>query len=324
MQVDDDADEDDQRPRQRRTRDNSAEEGQEGGEDDVDASRMDAEPTGDQNLARKLIRYAMACDYARQPIRRDGIKERVLGDQGRAFRRVLDTAQGMLREVWGMELRELPMREKHSLEEKRKAIKSQSQGKTSSGVYVLSSTLPEAYRSPAIIGPSKTPDPDAEAAYVAFYTIVITIIMLSGGELSDAKLRRHLHRLNAEDNVGTEPTEDVLKRMQAQGYVIRQVQRDAGTQAQDAMENTMWYVGPRAQEEIGADGASGLVRQVWGPQEGDHATDELERKIRASFRLKEKPAVAGEGSENGTPVVEPSGTASGRRRTAGAANDDDD
>ncbi|KAG7113068.1 hypothetical protein HYQ45_017005 [Verticillium longisporum] len=323
-EVDNDAD-DDQRPRQRRTRDSSAHEDADADEaadaddeDGADVSRIDAAPTADQQLAKKLIRYAMACDYARQPIRRDGIKERVLGDQGRAFRRVFDAAQGMLRDVWGMELRELPMREKHSLEEKRRAIKAQSQAKTSSGIYVLSSTLPPAYRAAAIMSPSKTPDAEAEAAYVAFYTLITTIILLSGGELSDAKLRRHLHRLNAEDNVGTEPTEDVLKRMQAQGYVVKLVQRDVATQAKDALENTTWYVGPRAHEEVGPDGASGLVRRVWGPQEGDQATDELERKIRASFRIREAAAAAAatvaaaEGDDEATPAVDMSGADGGR------------
>lgn len=30
----------------------------------------------DEQLAKKLIRYAIACEYSRTPIRRDGIKER--------------------------------------------------------------------------------------------------------------------------------------------------------------------------------------------------------------------------------------------------------
>ncbi|KAL9941639.1 hypothetical protein ACHAO5_008795, partial [Verticillium nonalfalfae] len=189
--------------------------------------------------------------------------------------------------------------------------------KTSSGLYVLSSTLPPAYRAPAIVSPSRTPDAEAEAAYVAFYTLLTTIILLSGGELSDAKLRRHLHRLNAEDNVGTEPTEDVLKRMQAQGYVVKRVQRDVASQAHDALENTTWYVGPRAHEEVGPDGASGLVRRVWGPQEGDQAADELERKIRASFRIKDAAAAAAtaaaaEGDDEATPAVDVSGADGGR------------
>ncbi|GKT96129.1 MAGE family protein [Colletotrichum tofieldiae] len=43
----------------------------------------------------------------------------VLGDQGRAFRKVFDLAQQQLRTVWGMELQELAVREKFTMAEKR-------------------------------------------------------------------------------------------------------------------------------------------------------------------------------------------------------------
>lgn len=43
----------------------------------------------------------------------------VLGNQGRAFKRIFALAQKQLRSIWGMELRELPVREKMSLQEKR-------------------------------------------------------------------------------------------------------------------------------------------------------------------------------------------------------------
>lgn len=43
----------------------------------------------------------------------------VLGTQGRSFKRIFALAQKQLREVWGMEMRELPVREKMTLQEKR-------------------------------------------------------------------------------------------------------------------------------------------------------------------------------------------------------------
>lgn len=43
----------------------------------------------------------------------------VLGAEGRSFKRIFALAQTQLRAVWGMELRELPVREKMSLHEKR-------------------------------------------------------------------------------------------------------------------------------------------------------------------------------------------------------------
>lgn len=46
--------------------------------------------------------------------------EAVLGDQGRAFRRVFEGAQKTLRQVFGMEMVELPVKDKLTKEEKRK------------------------------------------------------------------------------------------------------------------------------------------------------------------------------------------------------------
>lgn len=51
----------------------SAGEPETGGEasEDEDPNRA-----ADEQLAKKLVRYALSCEYSRTPIRRDGIKER--------------------------------------------------------------------------------------------------------------------------------------------------------------------------------------------------------------------------------------------------------
>lgn len=46
---------------------------------DSDSGNNDETQTGqsaDAQLAKKLVRYALACEFSRTPIRRDGIKER--------------------------------------------------------------------------------------------------------------------------------------------------------------------------------------------------------------------------------------------------------
>jgi hypothetical protein len=52
----------------------------------------------------------------------DLTEKTVLGDRSRAFRRVFDGAQKTLRAVFGMEMVELPVRDKLTKEEKRKGI----------------------------------------------------------------------------------------------------------------------------------------------------------------------------------------------------------
>ncbi|KAK2064777.1 MAGE family protein [Colletotrichum caudatum] len=279
--------------RQRRSREASEEDGE---------SENEAAVSAEDQLAKKLVRYALACEFSRTPIRRDGIKERVLGDQGRAFRKVFELAQQQLRAVWGMELQELAVREKFTMAEKRQALKSGSQAKTSSGVFVLSTTLPSRYRAPAIIAPSKAPSVEAESSYMGFYTMIITIVLASGGELSEQKLRRYLNRLNAETNVASERTEDVLKRMQTQGYVVRKVQKNTATQAQDGSEDITWLVGPRGLEEVGADGAAGMVRAVYGEQ----ADADLEKKIGVSFGIQPVQDADGDVDMSQAPEAGPS------------------
>ncbi|PON29208.1 hypothetical protein TGAM01_v202316 [Trichoderma gamsii] len=289
--VEDDGESDeDARPRQRPHIEASETE-QEEEPSDEDAEMNGATSRVDEQLAKKLIRYVIACEYSRTPIRRDGIKERVLGKQSRSFRRIFELAQTQLRAVWGMELRELPVREKMTLHEKRQAMKSNTQSRSGSGAYVLSSALPEEYRSASILRPSKTPNAEQEATYMGFYTLLVSLIWLNGGEISEQKLQRSLMRLNADRMLASERTEVVLKRLERQGYVIKKVDRPPVGYEGD--QTITWHVGPRAKEEIGLDGVMGLVREVYGHPE-DAAFD---KKLRSSLGLKSRQLGDGEGED---------------------------
>jgi hypothetical protein len=72
-----------------------------------------------ETLARKLVRYALSCEYARQPIRRADIAQKVLGTNGRQLRQVFGEAQLMLQHTFGMEMMELPIKEKVTLQQRR-------------------------------------------------------------------------------------------------------------------------------------------------------------------------------------------------------------
>ena len=73
-----------------------------------------------QPLARKLVRYALACEYSRTKITSSGIKDRVLGtNSGRVNKQVFAEAQNMLRETFGMEMVELAKNERTTLQARR-------------------------------------------------------------------------------------------------------------------------------------------------------------------------------------------------------------
>lgn len=75
-----------------------------------------------EQLAKKLVRLALACEFARQPIRRADISAKVLESQGRQFKNVFDEAQMQLKAVFGMQMEELPLREKVTVAQKRGAF----------------------------------------------------------------------------------------------------------------------------------------------------------------------------------------------------------
>lgn len=74
-------------------------------------------------LVQKMVRLALASEYARLPIRRADISAKVLGEQGsRQFKTVFESAQRELRSKFGMEMTELPAREKVTITQRRGEI----------------------------------------------------------------------------------------------------------------------------------------------------------------------------------------------------------
>ena len=150
----------------------------------------------------------------------------------------------------------------------------QSQNNASSNTYVLTSTLAPRYRTPSILVPSRILSSASEAAYTGFYTFVIALISLSAGaKISDIFLERDLEKLNASNYVlNGEKTENVLKRMERQAYIVKVRERDGGGE-----ESVDYVVGPRGKAEVGEKGVAELIRSVYDRRDTDQ--DELERRL---------------------------------------------
>lgn len=176
----------------------------------------------------------------------------------------------------------------------------------------MTSVLPQRFRVAEILPPPQIPTAETESQYVALYTFVIALILLSGGSIPDNRLDRHLKRANVEDTSalanpaaysGLDKTEKLLKRMEKDGYVVKI--RDTST----GEETIDWIVGQRGKVEVGEVGVSGLVKAVYGELDEDDA-DELERKLERSLGLAEKRT-------QGTQAEK---SARDRRRNTGAAD----
>jgi hypothetical protein len=162
---------------------------------------------------------------------------------------------------------------------------------------VVQNILPEKYRSLPFMGPGIAPEddnrdvPDQDSAYIALYSMVITLILLSGGTLSEGKLDRFLKRMNAGDTTPIDTTDKTLARMAKDGYVVKI------KDTQGAEEIVDYIVGPRGKVEVGKQGAANLVRTVYGDN-----VEDLEGRLKRSLGLGEDGEADG---VDGEPAARP-------------------
>ncbi|KAJ5834389.1 MAGE protein [Penicillium robsamsonii] len=238
-------------------------------------------PTSTDAMVKKMVRLAIASEYSRLPIRRNDISAKVLGEQGsRQFKSVFEQAQGILKQRFGMEMTELPAREKVTISQRRAAQKTEKPSSANKS-WIVTSTLPLAYRSPDILIPTKAPSLYTESTYTGLYSFIIALIVLNGGTLAEQKLDRYLARTNAEVATPIDRTDKLLQRLCKEGYIIKTREMDGG-------EEVIEYVlGPRGKIEVGTGGVAGLVRTVYGKNQGDHENlTQLQREDLEDFEAK--------------------------------------
>ncbi|OJJ57676.1 hypothetical protein ASPSYDRAFT_154678 [Aspergillus sydowii CBS 593.65] len=230
-------------------------------------------------MVKKLVRLALSSEYSRQPIRRVDISNKVLGEQGsRQFKVVFAEAQRVLADTFGMQLAELPGKEKVTIQQRRAAQKVERPSSTNKS-WILTSTLPSKYRKQDILQPTRGP---MESAYTGLYTFIIGLILLNGGSLQEQKLDRYLSRVNAETYTPIDRTDRFLQRLCKEGYLLRNREMDGGDEIIEYM------VGPRGKVEVGTRGVAGLVREVYGRQDlaEDDDVSPAEREKMADFEFR--------------------------------------
>jgi hypothetical protein len=226
-------------------------------------------------------------------------------------------------EVFGMQMIELPKAERVTVRQKRgksgcllpqphliiaAAAASQSQS-TSTSLWVVQTILPEQYRIPEIIGPSRPVADDEinrEDSYVGLYTMVIALITISGGRMPEGKLDRAFRRMNADQSTPLGSKDKTLALMAKDGYI-------ATVKEEEAVD---YIVGPRGKVEVGRDGFANFIRTMYG---GEGDPEELEKRIERTLNV----ADAFNGSAAPVETVAASQTA-GRRRGRARRDEDDE
>ncbi|KAJ9394700.1 hypothetical protein DTO282F9_8350 [Paecilomyces variotii] len=299
------------------------------GDSEASLSEVEA-PTMVDVMVKKMVRLALASEYSRQPIRRTDISAKVLGEQGsRRFKAVFDEAQTVLRKRFGMEMVELPGKEKVTISQRRAAQRVEKQSSATKS-WILTSTLPPAYRTPTIIPPTKAPSSWTESTYTALYTFIISVISLNGGSLPEQKLDRYLRRTNAEAYTPIDRTERLLQRLCKDGYLVRNREMDGGEEVIEYM------VGPRGKIEVGENGVAGLVREVYGrpdpamlngntaSAEDKEEMEEFESRLRRSLGLGKQKPENNSGDQAAETQARGQGARRARRRTGDEEPEEDE
>ncbi|KAJ9220908.1 hypothetical protein DTO207G8_8520 [Paecilomyces variotii] len=299
------------------------------GDSEASGSEVEA-PTMVDVMVKKMVRLALASEYSRQPIRRTDISAKVLGEQGsRRFKAVFDEAQTVLRKRFGMEMVELPGKEKVTISQRRAAQRVEKQSSATKS-WILTSTLPPAYRTPTIIPPTKAPSSWTESTYTALYTFIISVISLNGGSLPEQKLDRYLRRTNAEAYTPIDRTERLLQRLCKDGYLVRNREMDGGEEVIEYM------VGPRGKIEVGENGVAGLVREVYGRPdpamlngntanaEDKEEMEEFESRLRRSLGLGKQKPENNSGDQAAETQARGQGARRARRRTGDEEPEEDE
>ncbi|KAI4913450.1 uncharacterized protein J4E92_009799 [Alternaria infectoria] len=295
---------------QRRRRDETPE------DEDIDMEDAIREAQGSgsvDQLAKGLVRYALSCEHSRKPIKRADINEKVLGSYTRLFKDVFSHANSQLMDVFGMQFVELPKADKVTLRQKRAAAGSESQSK-STGIWVLQTILPEQYRIPDIIGPSRPLAADSdeinrEDSYVGLYTMAIALIVISGGIIPEGKLDRALRRMNADQTTPVGTKDKTLAIMAKDGYIVKIRETPAGGE-----ETIDYIVGPRGKVEVGREGVAQFIRMMFGESED---VEELEKKLQRTLQV-------ADALSDSAPVEATQGASQAAGRKRGRPRNDDD
>lgn len=300
-------------------------------DDDLSGSNTDAPQSATQSslqtMISKLVRYALSAEYARIPIRRGDISTKVLGESGsRQFKQVFDGAQSELRSKFGMQMTELPGRDKDKMGMIQRRAATQASQKVQSNStrsWVLISILPDAYKnSTRIVQPALAPSLHSEATYTALYTFLISLILLSHSDaIPEAKLERYLKKANADSWTPIGQTDKILQKMVKDGYLVKTRDTSSG---EEVIE---YSVGPRGKIEVGNQGVKGLVRRVY--EGSDIGQEELDQKLDRSLGIEAstngtEPTVLAveEASQAGQQSQAPPPRRRGRPRRHGSDDDD--
>lgn len=196
------------------------------------------------------------------------------------FETILQMANSMLTETFGMELVMLPhvarKMKTNTAKGREAAIRNSAKEKEGvrTDVYVLASVLPEKYR--RLISLHREP------SKLGFLAVVIGAVYLSGGEMNEDELEGVLEHFNL--SLKKDSDSDINKELGSVAEFMEELHKQkylVGTKLQDDNRTTVWSLGPRARVEFPpsalADFSLAMAQKV------DQEAPGLAEKVKKSF-----------------------------------------
>ncbi|KAJ2786898.1 hypothetical protein GGI15_001167 [Coemansia interrupta] len=228
-----------------------------------------------ERLSIKLVRYALACQASGKPIRREGIRAQVLSGAGTTkFKPLMERANAMLKNDFGLEMVPLPVHEKTLVygDNTQSTQQANAQAKAVNK-WVLQNVLPDKAR----LKLDLEQDEDKDAIF-GFAATVLSLIFVNNMSLPSDQLIMYVRRLgpprciwssDTSRNVIEESRSDAQLDSAAresvaylvnQGYIDRVTSSGGAGAGQGVMGDTQ---ATQRASDLG-DGDSGF-EYVWGP-----------------------------------------------------------
>ncbi|KAG9302319.1 hypothetical protein G9A89_008811 [Geosiphon pyriformis] len=231
----------------------------------------------DEEITRKvkgLVRLALCSELKKVPIRREDIMKKVLQEHSKVFQEIFDRAQYELRDIYGMELVELPTKEKKPATRSGTVRRATLNNKATSSAcksYTLVNILPEELKGDDIIHWQRD-----EESIMGLLTVILSLILVNGHILTDDQLKDYITRLHLhEANETFGDVEKLLLSFVKQGYLGRQ--KSGMIDQISEKENVEYIWGPRAKVEIPKENLIQFIKMIFGPEAPQDLARQIER-----------------------------------------------
>lgn len=216
-------------------------------------------------MVKNFIRLALALEHTRTPIKREDIMKKViLPSHSRSFIIVFEKTQEKLRNIFGMELVELPYKNrfKHmSASQLRRSQNSKihllSSTSHSNKSWILCSILDSKYANLVSQVPTIK-----EGIFSGVVMIILSLVIMSGGVISEEHLIKYLSHLHINNDTPIGNLDKTLKEIIKKGYLERI--KDDATSLNEEEKGYTYFLGPRGKTEINPEKLTTFIEKIQG------------------------------------------------------------